>query len=474
METNEIIFSGAGDIAYLKNTAALVITETDSDKILKSSDKDPEEVEINKTKYRGVAYWGEDNDLPMQVLDKIYKVPDVSAPLGFNIDLTYGDGIVYGKYQVDDKTGKRTFIPDYKNDEINEFFKHNDISGFFLEQVNDMRTFFNCFPEVILNGKRDKIVEINHKEAAYSRWEVMNPKTGKIENHFYWSHWGQNDSSIEGDEDKDILPPEVTKVLDGKRPYADLMRRLGKLEWLDDGKKKETDKNVFRYIVPVQFPTPGKSYYQKPYWYSIFEHWYDFVRSIPEMKKSLVKTMMTIKYVVKLHADYFPSIFATEKITDEKKQAERKLKEYENINKFLSGPENAGKAIITTYKTTPDGKEIVWMQVEAIDNKFTGGEYIKDIEQGSNMISFAMGVHPSLIGSAPGSNKSINGTEARELFIIKQALMKPYRDRLLRPLYLIRDFNGWDPDIHFEIMNLSLTTLDQGTGATKSVGQENM
>lgn len=471
--TKEIMFAGLGDIAYLKNTAALVITESGSNGILKTSSKDPQEVTINKKKYRGVAPWGENNDLPMQVIEKVYKVPDVTAPLGFNIDLTYGDGIVYGKYLVDEKTGKRTFIPKYDDQVINDFFRDNDIAGYFLEQVTDMRTFFNCFPEIILNRNRDKIVELNSKEAAFSRWEVMNPDTGKIENHFYWTNWGSGDQNINEDKKKDIPQPEVSPVLDGKRPYLDLMRRLGKMPD-NDGKTTESSKNEFRFIIPVSFPTPGKSYYQKPYWYSIFEHWYDFVRAIPEFKKSLVRTMMTIKYVVKLHEDYFPSIFEDEKITTDEKKKARVIAEYENINKFLSGPENAGKAIVTKYKTTPDGKEITWMQIEALDNKFQGGEYLKDIEQGSNMISFAMGVHPSLIGSAPGSNKSINGTEARELFIIKQALMKPYRDRLLRPLYLIRDFNKWDPEICFEIMNLSLTTLDQGTGAVKNVGNENL
>jgi len=476
IRTDKVIFSGKGDIAYLPKVAAFVVTETDSSKILEVSDKDPEEVTINKKKYRGVVPWGKDNDLPLQVIKKYEKVPDVVAPLGFNIVLTYGDGIVYGKYKVDEKTGKRTFVPQYDNEAINEFFRNNDIDAYFLEQASDMQTFFNCFPEIVLNRKQDKIVELNSKEAAFSRWEVMDPKTGKIENHFYWTHWGsdKDNANPEGDKDKDVLPPDVTKVLDAKRPYADLQRRLGLLEWNEDGKKRKTATNDYRFIVPINFPTPGKTYYQKPFWYSIFEHWYDFVRSIPEFKKSLVKNMMTIKYVVKLHEEYFPSIFQEEGITKDKDQKARIKTEYENINNFLSDPKNAGKAIITKTRTMPDGKEVDWMRIEAVKNEFQGGEYIKDIEQGSNMVSFAMGVHPSLIGSAPGSNKTINGTEARELFIIKQALMKPYRDRLLRPLYLIRDFNKWGDDIHFEIMNLSLTTLDQGTGAVKSVGQENM
>lgn len=464
---SDIIVSGHGQTAFLPAVGAFCIVEDDSDKILDCADKDPVDVTINKTKYRGVAYWGVNNDLPQQVVEKIYRVPDVTAPLSFNIDITYGDGITYGKYVVDEKTGKRTFIPKYDHDKINEFFKNNDIDGYFLEQSTDLNTFFNDFPEIILNGKKDKIVELNHKEATFSRWEVMNPKTGKIENHFYWTEWGEKNLDFDDKEN----PVQVTAVLDPKRPLLDLNRRLG-LAPEKDGKTRKTASADFRYIIPINFPTPGKTYYQTPYWYSIFEHWYDFVRSVPEFKKSLVKTMMTIKYVVTLAEDYFPSIFTEEKINDEiKKQARIKL-EYENINTFLADPKNAGKAIITKTRTTPDGKEIAYLTVTAIKNDIVGGEYLKDIEQGSNMISFAMRVHPSLIGSAPGSNKTINGTEARELFIIKQAMMKPYRDRLLRPLYVIRDFNKWGEDIEFQIANTSLTTLDKGTGAVKNIGEQ--
>lgn len=77
------------------------------------------------------------------------------------------------------------------------------------------------------------------------------------------------------------------------------------------------------------------------------------------------------------------------------------------------------------------------------------------------MIHYGMMAHPSLIGPSPGKNKTINGTEARELFIIKQTLLKPFRDRILKPFYLIKAINQWPEDLHFVIPNLELTTLDK-------------
>jgi len=69
--------------------------------------------------------------------------------------------------------------------------------------------------------------------------------------------------------------------------------------------------------------------------------------------------------------------------------------------------------------------------------------------------------HPSIFAPSPGKNKTISGTEARELFIIKQAILKPFRDRILKPLYLIKAINNWPQDLHFVIPNLELTTLDK-------------
>ena len=100
-----------------------------------------------------------------------------------------------------------------------------------------------------------------------------------------------------------------------------------------------------------------------------------------------------------------------------------------------------------------------------------GGELLADLEEVSNILAYGMGVHPSLIGASPGKSKSINGTEARELFIIKQALLKPLRDRLLAPLYLVKAVNGWPDDLHFAVQNLELTTLDAGTGAVRGISQ---
>ena len=141
------------------------------------------------------------------------------------------------------------------------------------------------------------------------------------------------------------------------------------------------------------------------------------------------------------------------------------------MNDFLSGEENAGKAFISEFSYDKlkgfEDKDII---IDSLENKNIGGEYIEDSEEVSNVICYGMNVHPSIVGSSPGKSKSINGTEARELFIIAQALMKMFQEATLKPLYVAKAMNDWPKEIFFSITNCQLTTTDKGTGATKNTG----
>jgi hypothetical protein len=187
-----------------------------------------------------------------------------------------------------------------------------------------------------------------------------------------------------------------------------------------------------------------------------------------------MQNQMVLKYHVQIRKGFFDDMFRSEGITDPKKKEERKLDFYRQLEDFLSGKENAGKNFVSeiSYSDIQKGLEIQDIKITPIESFIKGGEYIEDSEEASNAICYAMGVHPSLQGASPGKNKTINGTEARELFIIKQAMMKPIRDLLLQPLQIVKEINGWDPDIDFIIPNIMLTTLDQGTGAVKQIGNQ--
>lgn len=454
-----IIFpNGTG---FMTGPKAAVVIANSRDMFAKA-DAPPIGIQIKDKKLRGAVPWGSNNNLPQDIIDKVAKSPDLSTDMKFNVEIGYGEGIIACRIQTDEK-GEKKIVPVYDNVEINDFFETNDINGYLLEQLTDMNFFYNVFPEIILNQEdpdQRKVLYLTSKEAAFSRWEEMNPKTGKIEHHFYSAKWPEGTPG-----EADI---EVTEVLDFHRPVSDILQKIGREPRKGTDKK---DDKVYRYIVPVNFPTPGRSYYRKPYWYSIIESgWYDFAVAIPEFKKYLIQNGMTIRYIIRLSDDYFPDMFSREGIIDAEEQKARIKKEYEDLNKYLTGLKNTGKSMITFFKSYPDGKKVYRVEIETVKNEFKGGEYLEDSGEVSNMIAYTMGVHPSLIGAVPGKNAgSFSGTDKRELFIIKQALLKPLRDRILRPLYLIKKVNKWPDDIHFAIPNIVLTTLDKNTGSEKKV-----
>src|SRR5690606_11627145 len=149
------------------------------------------------------------------------------------------------------------------------------------------------------------------------------------------------------------------------------------------------------------------------------------------------------------------NIFKQEGIdkTDKEAVDARVDQEHQMFADFLTGSDKAGKGIVALKEmihSSSGAKEEKYIEVVPINMGKEGGEFNEDSEEVSNITSYVMQTHSSLIGSTPGKNKgSFSGTDKRELFMMKQALMKPYRDRLLRPLNLVKRFNGWNKDIVF-------------------------
>lgn len=396
-----------------------------------------------KDGFRGYVPWGEDNDQPLQILEKIRDDEVMSSNMWFNVSTAYGRGFCYTKPDGQPVTDK----------EIKKFFRRNNMVKFWLEQFTDIKHFYFSVFVIILDGEGKKIVQIRHKEAVNCRFETCDPETGKIENVFY-GNWKGNPK----DEDVEAIP-----LLDMDDPETDLMVRLGKEIDPETGALAEpVEARIFAIVNRI--PTAGEKYYPFPYYCSTFNSgWAKLKAMIPVAKIAKMTNGMVIKYLIELHKDYFHKLYESEGITDLVKKKERRKLEIENIKNFLSGIDNQNKSWFSTYYIDPNGKEQRMVRIELLDKDKEGGDYIEDSEEAANIVSYAMGVHPSLIGSSPGKNKSINGTEARELFTMKQALEKATRDIMIAPYYMLNEVNGWD--LEYDIPDLMLTTLDQKTDA---------
>jgi hypothetical protein len=400
----------------------------------------------NSEKYRGYVPWGDDNQRPFQVMGKIKKDEVLSQNKLFNTLTGYASGI---RIRRDD--GTKINDPEQKN-----FFKYNRMPRYLLEQVTDFKHFFFSVSVIILSRDGKKIVQLRHKEAAYVRFETCNPENGQIE-HLFYADW----------EDTITGKIEIIPVLDISNPLGDLETRMGRIPDREGKVRKPVKERVFAII--NQFPVPGCKYYPfAPFWSVFLSGWYDIKQMIPGGKKAKFRNHAQIKYQVEVHRDYWQNICHEEKITDPEEKAARIKKEKENIRDFLTGIENSGKLWITGYYTDPTGKETRMVRINLVDQGKEGGDWITDSEEASNMLCYADNIHPNLVGATPGKNHGgFSGSVQRELFTMKQALEKPYHDILLEPLFLIKEYNGWE-DILIDIPVITLTTLDKGKDAEEN------
>ena len=399
-----------------------------------------------------VAPWGTDNDLPAHLLENIRKNDVVGANLQFNQLSGYGLGI---KPMIRiAENGKVVGYEECADEEVLRFFEDNDIDGYFMEQINDMMTFFNVFPEIIVNPKGNRIVSLCHLEAAFSRWGAMEENDQEIRWHYY-NQW-------EGG------------TVKGKLTRTPVLSRYFTYDRLKEAVARP---NARRFVLQVGMPTAGHTYYSRPNWWSIFQSgWYDLSVLLPKFKTALIKNHLAVRYVVYISDSYWTEMARLRNISGnlEKEKAMR-----DEITKglidFLSDENTKGGTLISTRKFAPSGSgtlEDKYIQIESIESAIKGGEFIEDAEEASNIISYAMGVHPNLNGATPGKSKgSLGGSDKRELFMIKQAMMRPYRDRLLKPLSLIKRFNGWNKDIVFAVPDVEFPTLDVDKSGKRETNQ---
>jgi len=428
-----------GNLSYLPDVQAIIAQGSSGDAL---ADGD---TPVIVGEYR-VAPWGEDNKLPSLVMEKIGKGDAVGSNIDHNIKMMYGQGV---KPFMKITEGREIFYDECTDERVLKFYEENDIQGYFLEQCADMVPFYNSFPEIILTKDLSEIYSLQHKEAVFSRWGVADKNTGNITKHFYSSEWAEGKAGPDN--------TVVSDVLNRINPLADLRNRIAKRQLVTP-----------RFILQTYFPTPGRLYYQRPSWYSIFHSGsYDYSGMIWQFKKALMKNGLKTRYIIYVSDKYWDLIFTEEKIdrSNPEKVKARKEAEFEKFRKFLSDEENAGKGMMVMKKLIPSGTSAIeekYIVIEKVEPGVKGGEFLEDSTEVNNTINYAMNVFPGLIGPIPGkSSGSMSGTDKRELFHIKIAMQAAYRDRLLRPLYLVKAYNKFPDNLVWKVVDFEFTTLDK-------------
>lgn len=439
---NDIIW--LSEKACLCNEALVILQSNDSPALFDEPNLDMQDV----GDYR-IAPWGNDNDLPQRVMGLIEKAEIVGTNANFNWRVMYGLGTRLVKVVRDKDTNRAMDFIEQTNGEAYDWYMRNNVPLLTQEIMSDISHFANAFPVLLPDkrdsyGRRHKIDGIIHREAMFSRWGVN--KKDLINAHLYSSKWDENPTK------SDI---QASYVIDEYNAVEDIRSRL------------KIGKDA-RLCFPIYIPSPGRPYYSYPSWWSIFRSgWYDQLTNIPTLKKAILKYNLGVKHIIYIADEYFKDKEELLGISKDDHEARKKLYDdvIKQIGDVLAGEENAGKAIISKKKLLQNGNGMALeklIEVETIKNDISGGEYLTDYETCANIISYAMDVHPSLIGAVPGKNSnSLSGSNIREIFIMKQSLSKPLAYLALQWWPVVREVNGWDRDLEIVIQDSLFTTLDQ-------------
>ncbi len=439
-ETNDVIWLGDKTALYKE---ALVIFSNDSLTIFDEGHLDPVKVDSYS-----VAPWGANNDLPQQVMEKIDAAEVVSTNANFNWKVPFGQGPKLVEVIRDPETNRVKSFKEVLEGDAYEWFMRNNIPLLLMEILTDLSHFGNAFPVLIAGekkpgGGRKGIKGIVHREAMFSRWGLTKSKL--IKQHLYCTKWDENPNN------GDI---QASYVIDEYNAVADIEKRL-------------TLGRDVRMCFPIYIPSPGRPYYSYPSWWSIFRSgWYDQLTSIPALKKAILKHNLGVRHIIYIADEYFAEKEELLKIdkNDHKSRKELYDEVVQQLCEQVTGEENAGKAVVCKMKAVPNGNTMTFeklMSVDTIKNDISGGEYLTDYETGANIISYAMDVHPSLIGATPGKNSnSLSGSNIREIFIMKQSLSKPIAYLALQWWPAVREINGWDKNLEIVIQDSLFTTLD--------------
>jgi hypothetical protein len=368
--------------------------------------------------------WGDNNLFPQEVLADLEKNSVALRALDKRKRVHFGRGVMaYREITGADGKTERTPVTD---PEVVEFFRVNQINKRWIDLINSLEVFANAWPEFILNKGKDKINKVYIKDPAYCRLAKMDEEC-KIKFLYYSAQW-EYTPSVESDVVVPIPVYDPSKY-DG-RSYKD-----------------------GQFVYPVFYRGFNKSYYHLAIWNSVRANkWMDIANKVPVLKSSIMKNQMTIKYHIIIPDDYFSKRYPSPDFTVEQREAKR-TEVLDDMNKFLADVENSGKAFVTFafYSKIKEDYLSGW-EIKVIDNKLQDSAYLPDSQAANSEILFAIGVDPCLIGAGTpgGSLGAGSGSDKREAYWMLNADMGPDRQVSLEPLYFIRDFNGWDPDIQFD------------------------
>ena len=357
--------------------------------------------------------------------------------------------------------------------ELQEFIENNGLMHTYLEMAGDMSLMSQCFCELQLNQRQldsegrpvptsqwnPKIVGIKPRSVFTTRLERMDSQY-RI-NYAYMSNQWLDSTQTLTEADRRIA---AVPYLAADTAVADLNRHVREARQQRVSRKNRPTRFI---MSPRDF---GGPYYADAMWHSIFAgSIFEYAFTIIDDRLTRKRNSNIIGRVIYIHQEYLKHLYTQQGENKSKTIPQIQQEVFTDINRWLSNPDNAGQALISSVFTGLDGKEHKAWEIVEIESKANSQAQAEktELQEISSIIFFAMGLDSKLIGNTPGDATSSGGTDLRERFLVKQIQFAPLQQLMLRPLEVISKFNKWDPHLVWQIDREVLTTLDNSkTGVT--------
>lgn len=373
-----------------------------------------------------VAYWGNDNNFPGRIAEILAKDAEMTKLIDWCVRAAMGKGIAVMQNHDWTDDGQPLYRP-IKDRAILDWYGSAQVRNYYHKAFIDLFTFFNVFPELIPTRDRSRIYSIGHNEAMHCRWAQMDTD-GKLKEVIHNKNWSVSGTVNLYDTN------QTTRI-----PAIDPMD-------YDIVNKVKNDKGLVKFIYPVNYPTIGRTYYQVAHWDGLrVSGWLDIAAKIPEFKAALLKNQMTIKYLIRIPNTYWPSVYKNWDNMNDTSRTEAKKAKLKEIDKSLTDTENTGKSILNEVGFDPITHEkLPGWEIEVIDDKTKAGQFLEDSQEASAHKMRALGLDNSLVSALmTGKMGSGSGSDKMQAWNIYTAMIDPYRNIVLDPLYFAAEFSGY-------------------------------
>lgn len=435
------------DGMYVGN-AALIITDhktTEPVNFRTTGDKG----EDRPTNNREWIEWGIKDNYPDEIEDINSKEPVSSRCLDFKTKALLGQGLFW--YRKSFQDGKEYHEAVDMNtpemSDIKRFCDASNIDSVVRDLALDYEWWNMCYSELIKGATGEKFVKMSRLDAAYCR---VSPKgtDGRSPKVYVSTKFGQTNPL-----DKDIT-------------------EIDSIDFDDPLKYK---KAVYRHFRN----SSRRIYYPKASWHSTFGA-LDLALEAFQWIRSNLNNSKNIKYIVKVPWNYFLSRFRIEDFDNDRDAWIQAIKAdeirlYTEMDKVLSGAENAMKSFNTKYGTDSEGEMIEEFKIEPLTVDTQHDAWLPLYDTTTAAICSGHGVSPVLasiiISSSMGAS---HGSTIREYFnFYTQFETTISRNVVLESLNFVKVQNNWPVDIYPGFRNIILETLDHNKSGVRTEGEAN-